>query len=440
MSKPGRDTLASVEMNPSAKEWKERWNAISDQGGGGQSTTKRVRAKTGDNGDCFLKVLLRQSDPLRRSRMFREVSTYRTLNHPRIPKLLDTNVERFEDTKYKLYLVTELIEGETLERLIEGQGPLDVEPGIRLVIHLLDIVDYCHSNDTVHRDIKPDNIIVANGEPYLVDFGLSFNKNDAPAHGTPSQDELGNRFCRLPELSVGSGAKRDPRSDVTFCAGILLYVLTAKMPAVLIDEEGRMPYQRDSIRNALESNLPAQLIASVLALFDRSFQMRLSSRWETAAQFRGELERLLEPPRAHEGDVERLRAQVHKYADQPHVQHSTQSNAIIQGLLRRIHKVADQTKSKLGGAFEVSQTGYNVSENRGETWLVLQHPGRPKADDLWVKFRVDAVGSELVISAVYKDKEVSLGRMPLGGAHDHKSTEENIEALFYRQMSDLISR
>lgn len=430
----------TVETNPSATKWEERWTAISDQGSGGQSNTKRVRAKTGEDEDRFLKVLLRQSDPLRRNRMFREVSTYRTLNHPRIPKLLDTNVERFEDPKYKLYLVTELIEGETLESLVQGKGPLAAELGIRLVIRLLDIVDYCHSNDTVHRDIKPDNIIIADGEPFLVDFGLSFNKNDPPAHGTPSQDELGNRFCRLPELSVASSAKRDPRSDVTFCAGILLYVLTAKMPAVLSDEEGKMPHQRDSIRNILKSNVPAQLIAPLLALFDRSFQTRLSSRWETAAQFRAELKRLLEPSRAHEDDAERLRAQVHKYVEQPHVQYSTQSNATIHALLRRIHKVADQMKSKMAGAFEVSQTGYNVADNRGQTWLMLQHPGRPKAEDLWVKFRVEAIGSELVISAVYKDKEESLGRIPLEGVHDHKSTEENIDALFYRQVGDLISR
>ena len=234
----------------------------------------------------------------------------------------------------------------------------------------------------MHRDIKPDNIIVADGKPYLVDFGLSFNKNDAPAHGTPSQDELGNRFCRLPELSVGSGAKRDPRSDVTFCAGILLYVLTAKMPAVLIDEEGRMPHQRDSIRNALESNLPAQLIASVLALFDRSFQMRLSSRWETAAQFRGELKRLLEPPRAHEGDVERLRAQVHKYADQPHVQHSLESKRVIKLCSRS--RVAAAVE--LGGAFGVSRPGHFRTV---ATWLFAF---RASGQHLWVKFR-SCVGS-----------------------------------------------
>jgi hypothetical protein len=81
-------------------------------------------------------------------------------------------------------------------------------------------------------------------------------------------------------------------------------------------------------------------------------------RRQSAAQLRAELQRLLDPSRPHEEGAERLRAQVHKYVEQPHVQHSTQSNAIIQGLLGRIHKVADQTKSKMGDAFEVSQTGY----------------------------------------------------------------------------------
>ena len=372
--------------------------------------------------------------------MYREVSTYRTLNHPRIPKLLETNVECYEDMEYKLYLVTELVEGQTLERVVEDNGPLTADVGIQLVIQLLDIVDYCHGNDTVHRDIKPDNILVRAGETYLVDFGLSFNKNDAPARGTPSEDELGNRFCRLPELSVSSRAKRDPRSDVTFCVGILLYVMSGKMPAVLTDEEGRMPHQRDDIRKALEANVPANLLAQVLSLFDRSFQTRLSSRWETAAALRSELKGLLKPWSEDKANAEKLREQVRKYIDQPHVQHSTQMNAKIEGLLRHVNDVANRVRSQMAGSFTLSQTGHSVVDNIGQTWLMLQHPGRPKREDLWVKFQIDASGSELVISALYKDKRELLGRTSLDNPnHQQKATDDNIEALFYRQVSDLIS-
>jgi serine/threonine-protein kinase len=146
-----------------SKSWKERWTTVSDEGNGSQSKTKRVRSKIDDSPERFLKILLHQNDALRRNRMFREVACYRTLNHPSIPKIIETNVDRYEDPQYKLYLVTELIEGATLERVIEDKGPFPADIGIPLVIRLLEVVEFCHDNDTVHRDIKPDNILLKDG-------------------------------------------------------------------------------------------------------------------------------------------------------------------------------------------------------------------------------------------------------------------------------------
>src|SRR5215831_18761017 len=181
------------EQAPPVKRWTDRWVSIFDETGGGQSEAKIVRPRADGDVARFLKILRHQSDALRRNRMYREVAAYRTLNHPAIPKVIDTNVEKYEDTSYKLYLVTEWIKGTTLERTIEENGVFSYEVAIQLVIRLLDIVEYCHANDTVHRDIKPDNVILNDGDPtapFLIDFGLSFNKEDPPAIGTPSEEEL----------------------------------------------------------------------------------------------------------------------------------------------------------------------------------------------------------------------------------------------------------
>lgn len=156
-------TLVISEKTDLSKSWKERWTTVSDEGNGSQSKTKRVRSKIDDSPERFLKILLHQNDALRRNRMFREVACYRTLNHPSIPKIIETNVDRYEDPQYKLYLVTELIEGATLERVIEDKGPFPADIGIPLVIRLLEVVEFCHDNDTVHRDIKPDNILLKDG-------------------------------------------------------------------------------------------------------------------------------------------------------------------------------------------------------------------------------------------------------------------------------------
>jgi len=435
-------TFVISEKTDSSKNWKERWMTVSDEGNGGQSETKRVRSKTEDSPERFLKILLHQNDPLRRNRMFREVACYRTLNHPSIPKLIETNVDRYEDLQYKLYLVTELIEGATLEPIIEDKGPLPADVGIPLVIRLLEVVDYCHNNDTVHRDIKPDNILLKHGDPtalFLVDFGLSFNKNDPPQAGTPSNDELGNRFCRLPELASSSRAKRDPRSDVTFCAGILLYVLTSCIPAVLMDEQGEMPHQRGAMKSAL-SSLSADLRSSLLLLFDRAFQQSLSNRWQTAADLREELTRLMEPPSKEKESYDALRERVHAYTRQPHIQEATQIHASIEAALNLLNKLSRRVRDEEGGKFEYNQAGSDLkAQSHGGIWLALSNVAKKQPVEHWIKFRVEAIGPELVISAIYKDSTFSLWRTDLSSPTYGREFENRVKELFYRQMADVIA-
>ena len=434
--------LVISEKADSSKSWKERWTSVSDEGNGGQSETKRVRSKIDDSPERFLKILMHQNDTLRRNRMFREVACYRTLNHPSIPKLIETNVDRYEDLQYKLYLVTELIEGATLERVIEDKGPLPADVGIPLVIRLLEVVEYCHNNDTVHRDIKPDNILLKDGNPtavFLVDFGLSFNKNDPPQEGTPSNDELGNRFCRLPELASSSRAKRDPRSDVTFCAGILLYVLTGCIPAVLMDEKEEMPHQRGEMRSAL-NGLSSDLRSSLLLFFDRAFQQSLSNRWQTAADLRQELTRLMEPTSKEKESYDALRERVQAYTKQPHIQEATQIHASIEAALNLLNTLCRRVRDEEGGKFERNQTGYDLKEqSHGGIWLALSNTAKKQPVEHWIKFRAEAVGRELVISATYKNSTISLWRTDLGGPTYDKEFEKRVKELFYRQIADLIA-
>lgn len=108
----------------------------------------------------------------------------------------------------------------------------------------------------IHRDIKPGNIILKNNaweDPVLVDFGMSHHEDDEKKEISLDQ-EIDNRFLRLPEFSTGSTLKRDPRSDITHCAGVFFYMLTNIWPSVLIDENECMPHQRTLGRKKLLEN------------------------------------------------------------------------------------------------------------------------------------------------------------------------------------------
>jgi hypothetical protein len=116
------DSLSSGIMSGFSK----RWSAQSDLEGGGQGDVKLVVRSDGRDGTvCFLKILRQQNDPERRRRMYRGVAAYRTLEHPRIPKLVDSNAEEYEDSTFKLYLVTEYIPGMTLSQFIAKNGVVD---------------------------------------------------------------------------------------------------------------------------------------------------------------------------------------------------------------------------------------------------------------------------------------------------------------------------
>jgi eukaryotic-like serine/threonine-protein kinase len=193
-----------------AKDWRERWIEADDAlaiASGGQGSAKIVRSRElGDGTLYFLKILSRQNDAKRRERMYVEVSCYRVLNHPWIPRLIESNSNSYADGTHKLYLVTEYIPGECLENVYV---PVLMDDAIAASLQLCEIVQYCHKNSVVHRDIKPGNIILRNkaiADLVLVDFGMSYHE-DVAAIDTPAREEVGNRFVRLPGKGEGDIAK-----------------------------------------------------------------------------------------------------------------------------------------------------------------------------------------------------------------------------------------
>ena len=379
------------------------WVADGDKKSGGQGEAwPAVRSGI----RAFLKVLKSQKDSERRARMYREAVALYTYEHPGIPSLIESNCHRYEQMDYKLYLVTELVQGPTLGEYIEENGPMSFQDAVDMTDRLLDIVEYYHSRDGIHRDIKPDNIILRCSNPadaVLVDFGLAWQPQDENAHATYDGQELGNRFLRLNELAPDSPNKRDPRSDITFVVGILFYVLTGKNPNVLEESEtGRRPHQRDGVSESIHAATDGWAL-SMLALFDRGFSPLMNSRFQTAQELRQELKRMSgNKPTLADGEI---LSEIKKRLEAQGAEINKTYFSKIKEAVSKIIIVRNDIAEEIGGHMSGVETGYYKSEPR-HSWLNIgfdtpgtSHPRfRPTFD-----FQI--IADELIITVFSEDRQ-----------------------------------
>ncbi len=162
-------------------------------------------------------------DPEHVRRFVKEVQAATKLNHPNI---IRTYTAGQENGIY--YLVMDLIEGKTLKHLIKVNGALPVKYVVNVAKKLCDAMEYAHAKGYVHRDIKPQNVMVdMSGEPYLTDFGIA--KNVAQNSITMEDTSImGSVYYFSPEQARGERA--DKRSDI-YSLGITMYeMLTGEVP------------------------------------------------------------------------------------------------------------------------------------------------------------------------------------------------------------------
>lgn len=274
----------------------DKWTIDEIKGRGGQGEVFKVRENV-SNEVYALKFLNKQSDVERRSRMYREVCNVRRLSNNHLINIVYSNAEKYEDLAEKLYYVSKYNEGKTLEEYVE-ENNITLLEAISFFRDFLGVLEYCHTNGILHRDIKPDNILLVEGDLnkfILIDFGLSFNIEDNEGV-TPTNQQLGNRFLLLPELVSGdSEQKRSFESDLSQAAAILLYLLTGVIPNSLFDGEGKNPHRRDSTKNILLQKVDNQVILQNLNyFFDKSFCNNISERYHSAMDMRRDIDSIEE--------------------------------------------------------------------------------------------------------------------------------------------------
>jgi tRNA A-37 threonylcarbamoyl transferase component Bud32 len=164
-----------------------------------------------------------------RQQFQREAMVLARLIHPNLVRVTD-----FFEEGGNAYLVMDFVEGQSLADLIAARGPLPEAQVLDWARQLLDALAYCHSQGVIHRDIKPQNIIIrSDGRPVLVDFGLVKLWDPRDPRTRTVVRGMGTPEYAPPE-QWGAG-HTDPRSDLYSLGATLYYALTGQAPATATD-------------------------------------------------------------------------------------------------------------------------------------------------------------------------------------------------------------
>lgn len=380
----------------SAPRWRERWEILESLPGGGQGEAFRAR-RAPDGQIAFLKVLKAKKHPERRARFFREASAYDTYRIEGMPQLIESNAHLHKDMAFEPYIATNFFEGPTLRKWREAQKSVSLETAVLIVQRLLGVLKDCHNAGCVHRDVKPDNLILETGDPSrtcLLDFGL--NHHDLPdmEFQTEKWQEVGNRFLRLPELSAGSMLKKDPRSDISFTAGILFFLITAEHPDVLQDAEGRLPHQRRRALAKLQA-VAGTRFSRLASIFDNAFAPMIVDRYSNVSAMRDSLDRMMteaEPSQSADDDLAAILQVIGTAPDRRWLE----TNERLQLALNNVLSVFSEVGQALGGVLVMGQTGFSVESDVGRNTLFWTRPGS-KERVLSTSYEVREAGDEIVI-------------------------------------------
>jgi len=161
----------------------------------------------------------------------REAVVLAKLNHPNLVRVTD-----FFEEDDDAYLVMDLVEGESLDNRIAREGALPENIVLAWAAQLLEALHYCHSQGVIHRDIKPQNVIIRpDGRPVLVDFGLVKLWNPTDPRTQTVMRGMGSPQYAPPEQYGTRGQHTDPRSDLYSLGATLHHALTGQAPPAAND-------------------------------------------------------------------------------------------------------------------------------------------------------------------------------------------------------------
>jgi serine/threonine-protein kinase len=168
--------------------------------------------------------VLRPDLLLSSERFLREILTLARLQHPHIVPLFDSG-----QANGLLYFVMPLVEGDSLRQRL-GTGPLPTSDAVSIALEVADALAYAHARGLVHRDVKPENILLSQGHAIVTDFGIARAIEQAVDTGTTGTGiAIGTPSYMSPE-QASADQVIDGRSDQYSLACVLYEMLTGKPP------------------------------------------------------------------------------------------------------------------------------------------------------------------------------------------------------------------
>ena len=207
------------------------YRVVAELARGGQGLV--LRAQHAQGAMVALKVLLRAEGPAFR-RFQREVDVLARLNHPNLPRILDTGMIQGHP-----FVAMQLVEGGSLAQRLKHRGPLPIEEAVEILDEIAKVLEYCHSLGVYHRDLKPGNVVVdqASGRPFLVDFGILKHDTsdgalslDGASRLSLSGEVVGTISYMAPEQGGDSDVPVSPATDVYGLAATLFDLWTGRPP------------------------------------------------------------------------------------------------------------------------------------------------------------------------------------------------------------------
>jgi serine/threonine protein phosphatase PrpC len=269
---------------------------------GMSSVYKATDLKTGRQVALKVPLLKLESDPAFYSRFEREEEIGLALDHPGILKIVPVDPKR----RSRPYLVMEYLEGQTLDEVMQRTKPLPEADALRIVSRVCDALDYLHTHQVVHRDLKPQNIMLCNdGSLRIMDFGIAKAATSKRITFGGFSPTLGTPDYMAPEQVKGQ--RGDERTDIYSLGAILYEMITGRLPF-----EGQNAYTVMNARLAGDPVAPRahnpKIRPEVEEIVLHAMARNPGDRYESAAAFKADLD---SPDRVHvTGRANRLQAPV----------------------------------------------------------------------------------------------------------------------------------